>query len=115
MQALIGGEIQSVLVVAGEPGDRLFRLEEEATAEFVAAGNLAFAGSFVEPAFPGAFALGGGELGDELVEAEQPPRRRLRGRDGLAGEFGREPGRQRLGDQAGEVGEQRLEGGGRES
>jgi len=110
MQALIGGKIQSAVLAAGEPGDRLFGVEEEPAAELVAAGHLAFAGAFVDPALPRLLGLRGWELGDELVEAEQPPRRR-RGRGGLVGKFGGQVGHEGGGQEFGELVEQLLERG----
>src|SRR5579862_7190744 len=56
-----------------------FGAEVEGAAELDAAGDVAVAAFFVEPAFPGGGLLGGGEGGDELVEAEQLGERRPAG------------------------------------
>ena len=62
-----------VAVRAGaEPGERGLALEEEHAAELDAAGDLAAAGALVEPALPGLGRLARRQLGDELVEGQQP-------------------------------------------
>ena len=91
-----------------QPVEGRLALEEEHAAELDAAGDLAAAGAFVEPALPGLRPFRRRQLGDELVESQQPRGRRglARGRDPLRELLG-EPWRERVGEHVDRLGARR--------
>jgi hypothetical protein len=82
-----------------QPGEGGLALEEEHAAELDAAGNLAATRALVQPALPRLRSLRGRQLGDELVECQQPSGRWLgAGNRRPFGELARDPRRERFGE-----------------